>query len=113
MSKLIKVKMDISLDGIADVPEGTTAPEIFRDWCIQGILGFDAAMEGLKMKQQTRLQSIRTTLENVLKTGESVVEFEQKDFEFLKMCFDEGRTPGMANEVVMRVYERLEQAEGR
>ena len=100
-----------NLEGLTEIPQGVSTAELFRDWCIQAVIGYSEVNAGLSLEEQRRLKSMRDTLEQCAKAKEDKCHLEKKDYQFLMRAFEKGRLPMMLNEVVIRVTSLLERAQ--
>lgn len=109
----VSIDWDVDLTGLVDIPDGVTSRALFRDMCIQAVKGYETVAGGLTIREQRRLQSMRESMTQDLKTGDKWCTLVEKDFLFLVQCLETGRMPMAMNEIIMRVHERLEKAAER
>lgn len=108
------IDMNIALEGLQGLQPGTTAPMLFLNVAINSIIEVGDKKGGLKLEEHARLKNLRTTFDNAIKTKEehaAMIEFD--DFKYLMRCWQEHTPKPQANEIVVRVWEKLKEAQGR
>lgn len=108
-----RIKMAFSLDNLEGVPPNTGAAEITRNWLVKGLITMSEQGGGFLMAQHIQAKRIRDILEECVKTKEEFAVLEAEDFRFLKQCWMDSKKPMQGNEVVVRVYGSLLEAESR
>ena len=105
------VNMNVSLDGLEKIPDGMSGPELFMNIAIGAIIASGKKKGGLTMQEHSKLQRVRVDIENALKVKEDQVSIEFDDFKFLMKCWNDHTPDPQANELVMRVWQLLKDAQ--
>lgn len=106
------VNMNISIEKMKDIPEGTTPASLFFQTVISSIILVSKQSNGMGMQDQRRLYSLRNTFENAIASNETdIVEVEHDDFKFLMRCWEAQRQEATYNEQVIVTEAKLKEAE--
>jgi len=108
--KPYKLKLDISLEGLEGVPKDTEARDIARNWLVKAVLKQGETSRGFTIQNHRTLKRIRDILEEAVKTKSNEVEFEVEDWRFFKRCWDTVQLPEGANEVLIRIDDKVREA---
>jgi hypothetical protein len=105
------IDMNISIEGLSNLPPNMTPPELFVTVAVNSIILVGKAKNGLRIDEHKKLYRIRTELMNQIKTEEAHrAKLEYDDFKFLMKCWNEHTPDPTANELVIRVSDRLQAA---
>jgi hypothetical protein len=105
------VKLGVSLENIEKVPENMTPEEIFMTITIGAIISYGKQKGGLAMPDHSRLKRIRDDMANAVKVKDETVSIDFEDFKFLMKCWNAHTPDPQSNELVMRVWDVLKEAQ--
>ena len=105
------VNMEVKIDDLQKLPEGTSPAQIFMEACIGAIIRVSKQSSGLSMQDHRKLYRLRDTFKNAIDCKETArVEVEHEDYRFLWKCWNDQRPEATVNELIMRVERQLKAA---
>lgn len=106
------IDMNISLEGLQNVPSGVAAPDIFINIAINAITSEGKKKGGLRMDEHSKLYRIRQDLLNAIKTQETIrAKLGYEEFKYLMKMWNQHTPEPQTNEIVMRVWDKLKEAQ--
>ena len=105
------IDMNISMEGLQNIPSGMEPAELFMNVAINSIVSVGKKNGGLRMEEHSKLKRIRDDMQNAIKVKEDKVQLEYDDYKFLMKCWNEHMPDPQTNELVIRVWEKLKQAQ--
>ena len=105
------INMNISMEGLQNIPADMGPGELFINVAINAIVTIGKKQGGLRMEEHSKLKRIRDDIQNAIKVKEDKVQLEYDDYKFLMKCWNEHTPDPQTNELVMRVWEKLKQAQ--
>ena len=105
------IDMNISMEGLQNIPADMGPGELFINVAINAIVTIGKKQGGLRMEEHSKLKRIRDDMQNAIKVKEDKVQLEYDDYKFLMKCWNEHTPDPQTNELVMRVWEKLKQAQ--
>ena len=105
------LNMNISLEGMTDVPEDKTASDIFMGFCIGMIQRWAEAKGGMSYQEHKVVGGIRQAFLDVTKVKETTIVLDRTQLKFLNKTLMEVTTmPFGGNEMMLRVGKEIENA---
>lgn len=106
-----ELDINISLEKLEGVPPSTSPHEIAKNWLIMAIKTYgDTHSKGFQIQNQRSFFAIRTLLDDAVKNKTDKVVFDVEDWRFLKKCWDEVQLSPSANEVIIRIDDKMREA---
>lgn len=105
------IDMVLETKGLAQVPPDMKPADLFMNVVVGAIIQNSKGKGGLTLNGHKNLYRIRTDLMNAIKVGEeNRAKLEFDDFKFLMKNWNEHTPDAQANELVIRVNDRLREA---
>ena len=106
------INMKIESEGLTNLPKDMKPEELFVSVAVNAIVQKGKKSNGLKMAEHSQLYKVRSDLMNAIKVGEAEkAKLDYEDFKFLMKCWNEHTPDPQANELVIRVWNRLKEAQ--
>jgi len=108
------IDMDISTEGLANLPKEMKSADLFISVVVNALVAAGKKRGGMRMEEHSRLFKVRTELQDAIKTQEEKkAKLEYEDYKFLMKNWNEHTPDPQSNELVIRVWERLKEAQSR
>lgn len=104
------IDMTISLEGLHGFPEGHTPQQVFYFMMLQFLMAWAKQSKGADLKSQKMFYKIRSAMENSIKVKDPSFNLEIEEMEFLNLVRTEVKLDFEANEAIMRVNNKIDEA---
>lgn len=108
------VNMEISTEGLQNVPSEVKPHDVFMNVAINSIVSEGKKRGGLRMDEHSKLYKVRQDFMAAIKVNEtSKAKIGYDEFKFLMSHWNKHTPEPQTNELVMRVWQKLKEAQER
>lgn len=105
------IEMTMDLTTLHGYPEGSSPEQVFHLMLLQVFMSWAKQNQGVDYKSQKMFYKIRKAMEEALKVKDKSFNLGVEEFEFLNKARNEVKMDLEANEAIMRVNEKIDQAQ--